>query len=113
MKGCSQPLIRVGFLTFWAQIILSCVSGVILLFTAGFLNQDINKLALYFANIGLFLGFIGSFCSRSYAKSARKMRLYIDFKEGKIPEEKLVTRKDILTSILQCLSINLLGSLFS
>lgn len=73
---------RYGWLSFWAQLSLSVVSGVILLFSVAFTSQSGPKAALYLTLFGILAGFLSTFWNFGYTRTAMKMQNYLDSPPG-------------------------------
>lgn len=73
---------RYGWLSFWAQLSLSVVSGVILLFSVAFTSQSGPKASLYLTLFGILAGFLSTFWNFGYTRTAMKMQSYLDAPPG-------------------------------
>lgn len=80
---------RYGWLSFWAQLSLSVVSGVILLFSVAFTSQSGPKASLYLTLFGILAGFLSTFWNFGYTRTAMKMQSYLDAPQGSdVPKVK-------------------------
>lgn len=88
---------RYGWLSFWAQLSLSVVSGVILLFSVAFTSQSGPKASLYLTLFGILAGFLSTFWNFGYTRTAMKMQSYLDAPPGtdvpKIKKQQVGTRR--------------------
>lgn len=73
---------RYGWISFWVQLTLSVVSGVILLFSVAFTSQSGPKASLYLTLIGILAGFLSTFWNFSYTRTGLKMQRYLDAPPG-------------------------------
>eukprot|EP00201_Polytomella_parva_P013318 CAMPEP_0175055012 /NCGR_PEP_ID=MMETSP0052_2-20121109/9834_1 /TAXON_ID=51329 ORGANISM="Polytomella parva, Strain SAG 63-3" /NCGR_SAMPLE_ID=MMETSP0052_2 /ASSEMBLY_ACC=CAM_ASM_000194 /LENGTH=178 /DNA_ID=CAMNT_0016319791 /DNA_START=271 /DNA_END=806 /DNA_ORIENTATION=+ len=65
---------RYGWFGFWFQLILSTVSGVVLLFSVGFTSKNGSRVSLYLTLFGILAGFLSAFWNYSYTRTASRMQ---------------------------------------
>lgn len=98
---------RYGWFGFWAQLTLSVVSGVILLFSVAFTSQSGPKAALYLTLFGILAGFLSTFWNFGYTRTALKMQQYLDAAPGQnVPKVK---KQQVTDMVTRGVCINILG----
>ncbi|KAL6764511.1 hypothetical protein V8C86DRAFT_2471373 [Haematococcus lacustris] len=98
---------RYGWLSFWVQMTLSVVSGVILLFSVAFTSQTGPRASLYLTLIGILAGFFSTFWNFNYTRMALRMQRYVDAVPGdSVPKVK---KQTVIDTVTKGVLINVLG----
>ncbi|KAJ9531724.1 hypothetical protein QJQ45_021872 [Haematococcus lacustris] len=106
---------RYGWLSFWVQMTLSVVSGVILLFSVAFTSQTGPRASLYLTLIGILAGFFSTFWNFNYTRMALRMQRYVDAVPGdSVPKVKKQTlcalaMPQVIDTVTKGVLINVLG----
>ncbi|GBF94821.1 hypothetical protein Rsub_07993 [Raphidocelis subcapitata] len=95
---------RYGWVAFWIQLVLSSVSGVILLFSVAFTTQTGPKAALYLTVLGILAGFFSSFWSYGYQRTSLRMQEYLDG-----AEVAKIKKQTVLETVARGILINVAG----
>ncbi|GLC33477.1 hypothetical protein PLESTB_000079100 [Pleodorina starrii] len=98
---------RYGWLSFWAQLTLSVVGGVILLFSVAFTSQSGPKASLYLTLFGILAGFLSTFWNFGYTRTALKMQAYLDAAPGQ--EVPKVKKQQVVDMVTRGIFINMTG----
>ncbi|EFJ52038.1 hypothetical protein VOLCADRAFT_87168 [Volvox carteri f. nagariensis] len=98
---------RYGWLSFWAQLTLSVVGGVILLFSVAFTSQSGPKASLYLTLFGILAGFLSTFWNFGYTRTAMKMQAYLDAAPGQ--EVPKVKKQQVVDMVTRGIFINMAG----
>jgi len=89
---------RYGWTSFWAQLTLSIVSAVILLFSVAFTSQGGPRASLYLTLLGIVAGFLSAFWNFGYTRTALRMQEYLDAPpSGEAPKVKKQAVVDMVT----------------
>lgn len=99
---------RYGWISFWIQLSLSIVSGIILLFSVAFTSQSGPKSALYLTLLGILAGFLSTFWNFGYTRTAMKMQKYLDLAAMGRDGPK-VKKQQVIDMITKGMVINLVG----
>ena len=97
-----------GWISFWFQLVLTVVAGVIILFSMAFTSQQGPQVSLYLTLFGVVTGFLSTFWSFGYVRLARKLRTFLDSDgAGNAPR---VRRSDVINMLEKGAIINILGA---
>jgi len=96
---------RVGVMSFWAQLTLTVVSSVIIVFAILYrtATQVSKEAGLYLTLFGLILGFLSTFWAFGYTRLAAKLR------KGVNEPEKTPPRATVLKTLTSGIIINIIG----
>jgi len=97
---------RFGWFSFWFQLSLSVVAGIVTLFSMAFSSQQSPQSALYFTLFGVITGFLSTFWAFGYVRLSRKLRSFLDDSSG----AKKVRRSDVINMLEKGAIINVLGA---
>uniref|UniRef100_A0A061S0R5 Translocon at inner membrane of chloroplasts 21 n=1 Tax=Tetraselmis sp. GSL018 TaxID=582737 RepID=A0A061S0R5_9CHLO len=105
---------RIGWISFWTQLVLSSVSLVILLFSVSYSQTTGPTLSTYFTLFGVIAGFVSTIWAFRYTRLARSIRAYLDARDGKAPPEaaknaRKISKLEVMRSINWGAMVNLLG----
>ncbi|PNW77861.1 hypothetical protein CHLRE_10g454734v5 [Chlamydomonas reinhardtii] len=107
LSRATSAVRRYGWLSFWAQLTLSVVGGVILLFSVAFTSQSGPKASLYLTLFGILAGFLSTFWNFGYTRTALKMQSYLDAAPGQ--EVPKIKKQQVVDMVTRGIFINMMG----
>jgi hypothetical protein len=78
LARATRALRRFGWVGFWAQLTLSVVGAVILLFSVAFTSLAGPRASLYLTLVGILAGFLSAFWNYGYLRTAGRMQEFLD-----------------------------------
>eukprot|EP00873_Tetraselmis_striata_P027387 jgi/Tetstr1/447651/TSEL_035009.t2 len=105
---------RLGWMSFWTQLILSTISIVILLFSVAFSQTVAPTFSLYLTLVGILAGFVSTLWAFRYTRMSNDITRYLAFKEGVLSEDeakkvKKISKPEVVRTMNWGSVINLLG----
>jgi hypothetical protein len=78
LARATRAMRRFGWIGFWAQLTLSVVGAVILLFSVAFTSLAGPRASLYLTLVGILAGFLSAFWNYGYLRTAARMQEFLD-----------------------------------
>ena len=97
-----------GWVSFWFQLVLTVIAGVVILFSMAFTSQQGTQTSLYLTLFGVVTGFLSTFWSFGYVRLSRKLRFFLDTNGSS--EAPRVRRMDVINMLEKGAIINVLGA---
>ncbi|CAG9465856.1 unnamed protein product [Pedinophyceae sp. YPF-701] len=112
IRRAALAIRRFGYVSFWAQLGLSLVSAIVLLFSVAFSRESSQSVSLYFTLFGIMASILSTFWAFGYTRLARTMFKYGAYLEGKLKKSdgvKEVTKYRVYQSLVRGVIINMAG----